>query len=126
MQVSNLQKSSAPFRPFFGKSDKNSTTKLSGRRKFYSAPFVFCGPLATLPDNHNLWSVVGGVFCKPSSSVTCATIHGFRVNCMHSVCQMGDGMIRKMTRSHDAKHRAIIITIYGKQDAQGSFFSTLK
>jgi hypothetical protein len=47
-----LQKSSAPFRPFFGKTEENSAANFSGRTDFYMAPFELCGrnfgPLATL------------------------------------------------------------------------------
>jgi hypothetical protein len=47
-----LQKSLAPFRPFFGIFKENSAANFSGRTNFCRAPFEFCGrnfgPLATL------------------------------------------------------------------------------
>jgi hypothetical protein len=47
-----LQKSAAPFRPFFGIFKENSAANFSGRTNFCRAPFEFCGrnfgPLATL------------------------------------------------------------------------------
>jgi hypothetical protein len=46
------QKSSAPFRPFFGILKESSAAKFSGRTNFCRAPFELCGrnfgPLATL------------------------------------------------------------------------------
>jgi hypothetical protein len=48
----HLQKSSTPFRPFFGIFKENSAANFSGRTNFCRAPFEFCGrnfgPLATL------------------------------------------------------------------------------
>jgi hypothetical protein len=52
MQISNLQKKFGPFSALFGKSDKNSAAKFSGRKHIYSAPSELCGrnfgPLVTL------------------------------------------------------------------------------
>jgi hypothetical protein len=48
----HLQKSSAPFRPFFGIFEESSAANFSGRTNFCRAPFELCGrnfgPLATL------------------------------------------------------------------------------
>jgi hypothetical protein len=51
----HLQKSTAPFRPFFGTFKENSPANFSGCTNFCRAPFEFCGrnfgPLATLQFN---------------------------------------------------------------------------
>jgi hypothetical protein len=47
-----LQKSSAPFRPFFEKFTKSSAADFPGPTQLFSAPFVVCGrnfgPVATM------------------------------------------------------------------------------
>jgi hypothetical protein len=63
-----LQKSSAPFRPFFGIFKENSAANFSGRTNFCRAPFEFCGrnfgPLATLIHTHSSALVIRRVESK--------------------------------------------------------------
>jgi hypothetical protein len=68
-----LQKSSAPFRPFFGLFKENSAANFSGGTNFCRAPSEFCsrnfGPLATLSAVHKQWDVIALAIKNPGAWV---------------------------------------------------------